>query len=198
MNCSCLFRCHVAVAELFISCCSRPKGWFLLRVMEVNWDWAPKWPKQRSLCLGFFWRSHENWEVFFGGVGGKEFCCFLFHCKKCYLCMFMIWKTCLTHFMHMYSKPKSIIVFVDTYIAYNVNKFICNCIVRTYIYIYAFRTALQLDIWYIKYPISFWNLHTSISTWLLSRCNIPITSLWMPFMCHIFLGASFFQTLYPT
>ena len=35
----------------------------------------------------------------------------------------------------MYSKPKSIIVFVDTYIAYNVNESIFNYIVRTYIYI---------------------------------------------------------------
>jgi len=70
MNCSCLFRCHVAVAELFISCCSRPKGWFLLRVMEVNWDWVPKWPKQRNQCLGCFWRSHEHWEVFSRWCGG--------------------------------------------------------------------------------------------------------------------------------
>ena len=70
MNCSCLFRCHVAVAELYISCCSRPKGWFLLRVMEVNWDWVPKSPKQRNQCLGCFWRSHEHWEVFSRWCGG--------------------------------------------------------------------------------------------------------------------------------
>ena len=83
MNCSCLFRCHVAVAELYISCCSRPKGWFLLRVMEVNWDWVSQVHQNNATsALDVFEEVMNIGRFFQGGVGGNLFCWLCFFAVK--------------------------------------------------------------------------------------------------------------------